>query len=86
MAVIETAIATDLAEIEAWLREEFELAGTGRGFWCNMGIIKTAADKGQLPVIREHEHGGIVGFSVVGSGGESIDIIEVHPLHRRRDS
>jgi GNAT superfamily N-acetyltransferase len=82
MAIIETADPTDLAEIEAWLREEFELAGTGRGFWCNMGIINSAADKGQLSIIREHKQGRVVGFSVVGSGGGSIDIIEVHPVHR----
>ncbi len=82
MAVIETADATDLAEIEAWLREEFELAETGRGFWCNMGIIESAADKGQLSIIRESDQGPVVGFSVVGSGGGCIDIIEVHPVHR----
>lgn len=89
---MELAIATqsDLAFIEAWLREEEAAYDRNcdedpdgdytRGFYCNLSVIKRSFDNGELEVL--HVDGKAVAFHL----GEFLrpGITEVHPDLRGR--
>ncbi|MBU0601502.1 MAG: GNAT family N-acetyltransferase [Gammaproteobacteria bacterium] len=81
--MIEIVASTDrlLHEVMDWLRREEE--GSGEGFFCKRDMIAESHQNGELycGVIK----GTVVGFvmhSIVSVRG-AIDILEVHPQHRR---
>jgi len=78
------ATPEDLASIEHWLKDEYDRAATGLGFWNNVNIIRNAAREGRLTVLQTQDSSSPVAFCVFGHGYASIDILEVHPAHRHQ--
>lgn len=82
MIEILASTESSLDELLRWLRREE--AESGEGFFCNEEIIAASHASGDL-------HCGIANGQVVGfvvhtatPARASIDILEVHPQHRRR--
>ena len=71
-----------LQELLGWLQRE--QAQLGEGFYCNKDIIVASHAVGELHC--SIANGQVVGFVVhtASSARASIDILEVHPEHRRR--
>jgi len=71
----------DLAAILAWLKLEYDRAGTGTGFWCNRSIVEQAHDDGRLVVADDGDTDRAVAFQVGGLLHPGI--LEVRPDKRR---
>jgi len=71
-----------LAKIETWLKEE-RLA-TGEGFYVNWSTIKNAFAQGQMAVLEMSNEP--VGFAVWRPNDKLtyLDIVEIHPSHRKK--
>lgn len=81
MPAIRQSNSADVIIILAWLRAEFEQAGTGRGFWCNQSIIENAHQEGRLIVADDGEGERAIAFQV--GGLLEPGILEVRPDKRR---
>lgn len=80
--VIRPGTATDLPELLAWLKEEWDQTATG--FYCNRNVIERCFQRGDG--LCAVDAGRILGLAVLQFFGESgaIHIVETHPSARRR--
>lgn len=71
-----------LSEVLGWLEREHE--ETGEGFHCNRDIIVSSHQTGELLCAISDQ--GALAFAVYNlkSVGSAIDILEVHPMHRKK--
>ncbi|PXY41808.1 hypothetical protein DMB65_04375 [Flavobacterium cheongpyeongense] len=76
-----TPIENDLKTIEKWLFEEDKKSNSG--FYGNFQTIKKSFEENRLVIVKREEK--IVGFLVWIKGDLhiEIDILEIHPKHRR---
>lgn len=82
MLAIAPATSDQLSEVLAWL--EYEEAESGDGFYCKRDVIEQSFNDGEMYCASCGPT--VVGFVIhtVKSIGASIDILEVHPAHRRQ--
>lgn len=82
MINIHVSTEQSLAETLDWL--EREQTESSEGFFCNKDTIVASHAAGELFCGLTNDH--VAGFVVHNrkSAGASIDILEVHPQHRRR--